>query len=76
MRGARSQGSRIASNYHNENCCNAATSLAAAVGSALAGVIFGDAGFTGLAATACVAVASAVALSALWLKEWRGTGGM
>jgi hypothetical protein len=21
MRGARSQGSRIASNYHNENCC-------------------------------------------------------
>jgi hypothetical protein len=52
---------------------NAATSLAAAFGSALAGMIFGDAGFTGLAVAAFVAVAIAVALSALWLKEWQET---
>jgi predicted MFS family arabinose efflux permease len=51
---------------------NAATSLAAALGSALAGVIFGDAGFAGLAALAFVAVAIALALSALWSREWTG----
>jgi hypothetical protein len=28
MRGARSQGSRIASNYHNENCCGSWQSVA------------------------------------------------
>jgi predicted MFS family arabinose efflux permease len=55
---------------------NAATSLAAALGSALAGVIFGDAGFTGLTTATFVAVAVALALSALWLKEWMGTGGI
>jgi hypothetical protein len=54
----------------------AATSLAAALGSALAGMIFGDAGFTALAAAACVAVAIALALSALWLREWRGKVGI
>jgi hypothetical protein len=39
-------------------------------------VIFGDAGFTGLAISAFVAVAIALALSALWLREWQGTGGI
>jgi MFS family permease len=43
---------------------NAATSLAAAVGSALAGVIFGAAGFAGLAAVAFVVVAAASVLIA------------
>ncbi len=41
---------------------NAATSLAAAVGSALAGVIFGVAGFAGLTAVTLVAVGVALAL--------------
>ena len=45
---------------------NAATSLAAAVGSAAAGVIFGIAGFAALAAVAFVAVGVAVVLAALW----------
>jgi len=45
---------------------NAATSLAAAVGSALAGVVFGAGGFVALAATAFVAVGVALALIAVW----------
>ena len=46
---------------------NAATSLAAAVGSALAGVIFGVAGFAGLTAVTFVAVGAALALIRVWL---------
>ena len=46
---------------------NAATSLAASVGSALAGVIFGAAGFAGLTAVTFVAVAVALALIRVWL---------
>ena len=51
---------------------NAATSLAAAVGSALAGVIFGAAGFAGLAAVTFVAVAVALALIRVWLVPREG----
>jgi MFS family permease len=49
---------------------NAATSLSAALGSALAGVIFGDAGFGALAAMASLAVAVAVGLTAMWSRGW------
>ena len=75
--GANSLSVRLAPTARGESVglFNAATSLAAALGSALAGVIFGDAGFIGLAAVASVAVAIALALSALWLREWQGTGG-
>lgn len=48
---------------------NAATSLAAAVGSALAGVIFDAAGFAGLAAVTCVMVALSMVLIELWLVK-------
>lgn len=50
---------------------NAATSVSAAVGSALAGVVFGDVGFAGLAAVACGVVAVAVGLGALWSSGWK-----
>ena len=46
---------------------NAATSLAASVGSALAGVIYNAAGFAGLAAVTCVMVGLAMVLIELWL---------
>ena len=48
---------------------NAATSLAAAIGSALAGVIFDAAGFAGLAAVTCVMVALSMVLIELWLVK-------
>jgi MFS family permease len=48
---------------------NAATSLAASVGSALAGVIFGVAGFGGLAVVTSIAVAAALALTVLWVPR-------
>lgn len=48
---------------------NAATSLAASVGSALAGVIFGVSGFAALTAVVCVAVAVALALAFLWVPR-------
>jgi MFS family permease len=48
---------------------NAATSLAAAVGSALAGVIFDAAGFAGLAAVTCVMVGLAMVLTEIWLVK-------
>ena len=75
--GANSLSVRLAPTARGESVglFNAATSLAAAFGSALAGVIFGDAGFTGLAAAAFVAVAVASALTALWLREWTATSG-
>jgi Na+/melibiose symporter-like transporter len=74
--GANSLSVRLAPTAQGESVglFNATTSLAAALGSALAGVIFGDAGFAGLAAAAFVAVAVALALSALWLKEWQERG--
>jgi hypothetical protein len=46
---------------------NAATSLAASVGSALAGVIFGAAGYAALTVVTFVSVAVALALIAVWL---------
>jgi predicted MFS family arabinose efflux permease len=54
--GANSLSVRLAPTARGESVglFNAATSLAAALGSALAGVIFGDTGFTGLAAAAFV----------------------
>jgi hypothetical protein len=45
----------------------AATSLAASVGSALAGVILGSAGFAALAGASAIAVGAALALTILWL---------
>jgi hypothetical protein len=48
---------------------NAATSLSASVGSALAGVIFGIAGFVGLTGTVCVAVAVALLLAWVWMPR-------
>jgi MFS family permease len=48
---------------------NAATSLSASVGSALAGVIFGASGFATLSGVVCVAVAAALALAALWVPR-------
>lgn len=45
---------------------NASTSLAASLGSALAGVIFGGAGFAGLAGATGLAVGAALALAMLW----------
>ena len=76
--GANSLAVRLAPTARGESVglFNAATSLAAALGSALAGVIFGDAGFSGLAVAAVVAVAMALGLSVLWSREWKGTGGI
>ena len=51
---------------------NAATSLAASVGSALAGVIYSIGGFAILAATAFVAVGVALALAAVWQGRREG----
>jgi MFS family permease len=48
---------------------NAATSLAAAGGSALAGVIFGAYGLSGLAGAAGVAVAVGLVLTVLWVPR-------
>jgi predicted MFS family arabinose efflux permease len=47
----------------------AATSLSASLGSALAGVIFGTAGFAALAAATGLAVGAALALAILWLAR-------
>jgi predicted MFS family arabinose efflux permease len=72
--GANSLAVRLAPNARGESVglFNAATSLAAAVGSALAGAIFGAVGFSGLAAVTFVAVAVALALTALWLPKREG----
>ncbi len=71
--GANSLAVRLAPTARGESVglFNAATSLAAALGSALAGVVFGDGGFEGLVAAAVVAVGSALALTALWSKDWK-----
>jgi MFS family permease len=67
--GANSLSVRLAPTARGESVglFNAATSLAAAVGSALAGVVFGAGGFAALAATAFVFVALALALLGVWL---------
>jgi MFS family permease len=54
---------------------NAATSLAAAVGSALAGVIFGAAGFVALTAITFATVAIACGLIAIWSPRSNGPAG-
>jgi predicted MFS family arabinose efflux permease len=48
---------------------NAATSLAASVGSAMAGVIFGMSGFAALTSAVCVAVAVGLMLAFLWVPR-------
>jgi hypothetical protein len=75
--GANSLSVRLAPTAPGESVglFNATTSLAAALGSALAGVIFGHGGFAGLTAAAFVAVAVALAMGAFWSREWRGTPG-
>ena len=72
--GANSLAVRLAPSARGESVglFNAATLLAAAVGSALAGVVFGVAGFAGLSAAAFAAVALAVVLVAAWLRFGKG----
>ena len=72
--GANSLSVRLAPTARGESVglFNAATSLAAAVGSAAAGVIFGMVGFAGLSAVAFVAVGLASVLIAVWLKLGKG----
>ncbi|HUB45465.1 MAG TPA: MFS transporter [Acetobacteraceae bacterium] len=67
--GANSLSVRLAPTARGESVglFNAATSLSAAVGSALAGVVFGVGGFTALSAAAFVAVAVAGVLIWVWL---------
>jgi MFS family permease len=48
---------------------NAATSLASAVGSALAGAIFGTLGFAWLAGLTCLMVAAALVLTEVWMSR-------
>lgn len=66
--GANSLSVRLAPTARGESVglFNAATSLAAAVGSALAGVVFGAAGFAGLSAVTLVFVGAALVLMTLW----------
>jgi hypothetical protein len=67
--GANSLSVRLAPAARGESVglFNAATSLAAAVGSALAGVVFGAAGFAGLTVVTLVFVAAALVLMLVWL---------
>jgi predicted MFS family arabinose efflux permease len=69
--GANSLAVRLAPTARGESVglFNAATSLAAAVGSALAGVVFNAVGFAGLAAVGCVMVGLALVLIELWLVQ-------
>jgi MFS family permease len=70
--GANSLSVRLAPTAQGESVglFNAATSLAAALGSALAGPIFDGAGFFGLGAAAFIAVGSALIPTMIWLKGW------
>lgn len=72
--GANSLSVRLAPTARGESVglFNAATSVAAAAGSALAGVVFGSAGFSALTAAAFVAVGAALLLSARWHRGWNG----
>ncbi len=67
--GANSLAVRLAPTARGEavGLFNAATSLAAAVGSALAGVVFGAAGFAGLTVVTFIVVGVALALIRVWL---------
>jgi MFS family permease len=67
--GANSLSVRLAPTARGESVglFNAATSLAAAVGSALAGVVFGAGGFAALAGATFVFVALALVLLGVWL---------
>ena len=69
--GANSLSVRLAPTARGESVglFNAATSLAAAVGSALAGVVFGASGFAGLTVVTLVFVGAALVL----MKVWFGT---
>jgi predicted MFS family arabinose efflux permease len=69
--GANSLAIRLAPSARGESVglFNAATSLAAAVGSALAGVVFNVVGFAGLAAVTCVVVGLALVLIEMWLVQ-------
>ena len=66
--GANSLSVRLAPTARGESVglFNAATSLAAAVGSALAGVVFGATGFAGLAVVTMVFVGAALVLMTVW----------
>lgn len=72
--GANSLSVRLAPTARGESVglFNAATSLAAAVGSALAGVIFGVGEFVGLTAVTFVMVAIALTLLAMWFGKRTG----
>lgn len=72
--GANSLAVRLAPMARGESVglFNAATSLAAAVGSALAGVVFGAGGFAALAAATFVAVGVALVLIGMWLVRRPG----
>lgn len=74
--GANSLSVRLAPTARGESVglFNAATSLAAAIGSALAGAIFGSVGLGGLAVTALVAAGGGLWLSLLWMKGWQTAG--
>ena len=69
--GANSLSVRLAPTARGESVglFNAATSLAASVGSALAGVVFGAAGFAGWPLWRLVAVAVAAVLIGVWLRR-------
>jgi MFS family permease len=69
--GANSLSVRLAPSARGESVglFNAATSLAASVGSALAGVVFGAAGFAALAGLAFLFVAVAAGLIAVWFRK-------
>jgi len=75
--GANSLSLRLAPTARGESVglFNAATSLAAAVGSALAGEVFGKTGFGGLTVVALVIVGAALALSLAWLRCWENPAG-
>jgi MFS family permease len=72
--GANSMAVRLAPTARGEavGLFNAATSLAAAVGSALAGVVFGAAGFAGLTLVTFVVVGVALVLIRMWLGASAG----
>lgn len=73
--GANSLSVRLAPTARGESVglFNAATSVAAAAGSALAGAIFGRGGFSALTVAAFIAVFVALVLSAMWRVDWNGS---
>lgn len=69
--GANSLSVRLAPEARGEavGLFNAATSLSASVGSLLAGIIFGAAGFAALTGAACLCVAAGIVLTLLWMPR-------